>query len=294
MNRRIGVNTVLANQPFFTDVISPRVPTPDATTPPFSVRTKQKPLVAIVADDRALCATLAAQMDEAGFSHQTFHKGGTTLRFLEEHHVHLVLMEPFLQDVGGFEVLDRIRRSPVGPAVIIISGARGATNIARALDAGADDYLCLPHEAEELVARMRAVLRRTETSGDNRLTSNAALATGVFRFNGVEVHPERLELAASGRSAKIGRKEVGILCHLHANPGVIVSRHGLIHAVWGVHADVRSRSLDQYVAKLRTAFGRLGRSLGCLRTIHGIGYWYEPGEDAPERPAEERGKRRPA
>lgn len=265
---------------------------PGQPNPPISVRAKQKPLVAIVADDRALCAELAGQMDEAGFSHQTFHKGATALRFLEEHHVHLVLMEPFLQDVGGFEVLARIRRSPVGPAVIMISGARGAANIARALDAGADDYVCLPHEAEELAARMRAVLRRTETSGDNRLTSNAALATGVFRFNGVEVHPERLEITAAGRSSKVGRKEIGILCHLHANPGVIVSRHGLIHAVWGVHADVRSRSLDQYVAKLRTAFGRLGRGLECLRTIHGIGYWYEPAEEAPKGPAEERRPRR--
>ena len=258
------------------------------------MRTKQKPLVAIVADDRALCAELSAQLAEAGFSQQTFHKGATALRFLEENHVHLVLMEPLLQDVGGYEVLDKIRRSPVGPAVIMLSGAKGPANVARALDAGADDYVCLPHDVEELVARMRAVLRRTETSGDNRLTSNAALATGVFRFNGVEVHPERLEVVAGGRSVKIGRKEIGILCHLHANPGVIVSRHGLIHAVWGVHADVRSRSLDQYVAKLRTAFGKLGRSLGCLRTIHGIGYWYEPAEGTAEGPAEERRSRRPA
>ncbi|MGA0133986.1 MAG: response regulator transcription factor [Opitutales bacterium] len=258
------------------------------------MKSKQKPLVAVVADDRALCAELAAQLDEAGFTHQTFHKGATALRFLEENHVHLVLLEPFLQDIGGHEVLSRIRRSPVGPAVIMLSAARGAANAAHALDAGADDYVRLPHEGEELAARMRAVLRRTETSGDNRLTSNAALATGVFRFNGVEVHPERLEITADGRAAKIGRKEVGILCHLHANPGVIVSRHGLIHAVWGVHADVRSRSLDQYVAKLRTAFGRLGRELGCLRTIHGIGYWYEPVAEGQEKIGDGRRARRPA
>jgi DNA-binding response OmpR family regulator len=79
-----------------------------------------------------------------------------------------------------------------------------------------------------------------------------------------------------GKSCKLGRKEIGILYHLHANPGVIISRNSLIHAVWGVHANVRSRSLDQYIAKIREAFQKLGRGLECLRTIHGIGYWYEP------------------
>ena len=68
----------------------------------------------------------------------------------------------------------------------------------------------------------------------------------------------------------------GILYHLHANPGVIISRNSLIHAVWGVHANVRSRSLDQYIAKIRDAFSGFGRDLDFFRTIHGIGYWYEP------------------
>ena len=121
------------------------------------------------------------------------------------------------------------------------------------------------------------MLRRSETAGDSRLTVNAALGTDVFRFNGAEVHPERLELIfPSGKKHKLGRKELGILYHLHANPGVIISRHSLIHAVWGVHADIRSRSLDQYVAKIRDAFEDHGRKLDSLRTIHGIGYWYEP------------------
>jgi len=105
----------------------------------------------------------------------------------------------------------------------------------------------------------------------------------VFRFNGAEVHPERLELIfPSGKKHKLGRKELGILYHLHANPGVIISRHSLIHAVWGVHADIRSRSLDQYVAKIRDAFEDHGRKLDSLRTIHGIGYWYEPAPSGGE------------
>ena len=174
-------------------------------------------------------------------------------------------------------MLDKIRRLSHSPAVIFLSAQCEGHHVAQALEAGADDFVGKPHHPEELVARIRAVLRRSETAGDSRLTDNAALGTGVFLFNGAEVHPERLEIVfANGKKRKLGRKELGILYHLHANPGVIISRHSLIHAVWGVHADIRSRSLDQYIAKIRDTYADHGRSLACLRTIHGIGYWYEP------------------
>lgn len=244
---------------------------------------KQKPQVVIIADDRSLAATLNEQLVNASFSPQVFHKGATALKFIEENHTHLVLLDPSLADIDGLYLLDKIRRIGFAPAVIFLGSQRNPTHIAHVLEAGADDYIVKPHAEEELIARMKAVLRRSETAGDIRLTSNADLSTTTFSFNGAEVHPERLELVfGPGRRCKLGRKELGILYHLHANPGVIISRHSLIHAVWGVHADVRSRSLDQYIAKIREAFGRFGRSLDCFRTIHGIGYWYEPAPQTGE------------
>lgn len=244
---------------------------------------KQRPLVVIIEDDRGLAAAVADQLLGAGLSTQVFHKGATALKFVGESYVHLVLLDPDLPDIDGMAVLDSIQRLPRPPAVIFLSGQGGGEAVARALDAGADDFIPKPHHPAELVARIRTVLRRSETAGDNRLTGNAALGTSAFLFNGAEVHPVRLELVFPGGHAySLGRKQLGILYHLQANPGVIISRHSLIHAVWGVHADIRSRSLDQYIAKVREAFEEHGRKLDCLRTIHGIGFWYEP--EAP-RPA---------
>ena len=238
---------------------------------------KQKPLVVIIEDDRSLAANIADQLVAAGFASQMFHKGATALKFIGESHVHLVLLDPNLPDQDGLVLLEKIRRLSHSPAVIFLSAQRSGPQVATALEAGADDFIGKPHHPEELIARIHAVLRRSETAGDSRLTGNADLGTSVFLFNGVEVHPERLELVFGGsKRRKLGRKELGILYHLHANPGVIISRHSLIHAVWGVHADVRSRSLDQYIAKIREAFAEFGRGLECFRTIHGIGYWYEP------------------
>lgn len=242
---------------------------------------QQRPLIVIVEDERSLAASLHHQLEEAGFAAQTFHKGATALKFIEENHVHLVLLDPTLPDLDGHTVLERIRQAGNPSAVIFLSGVKSPAAVVKALEAGADDYIGKPHYPEELVARIHAVLRRSETAGDSRLTRNADLATSVFHFNGAEVHPERLELVfGPGKRRKLGRKEIGILYHLHANPGVIISRNSLIHAVWGVHANVRSRSLDQYIAKIREAFQQLGRGLECFRTIHGIGYWYEPASEA--------------
>ncbi len=238
---------------------------------------KQSPTIVIVEDERSLAAALSQQLALAGFTPQIFHKGSTALRFIAENHVHLVLLDPALPDIDGLTVLARLRQASSSPAVIFLSSQKGPSYVVKALEAGADDFISKPHHPEELVARIQAVLRRSETADDSRLTQNANLATSVFLFSGAEVHPDRLELLFSPQQRyKLGRKEVGILYYLHVNPGVIISRNSLIHAVWGVHANVRSRSLDQYIAKIREAFLGFGHSLDCLRTIHGIGYWYEP------------------
>ena len=240
---------------------------------------KQKPVVAIVEDDRSLASLIDEQLSDAGFATHVFHKGGSALKHLESNHAHIALLDLSLPDMDGMEVLARMQRLRSPVPVVFLSATDSEAAVARALDAGADDYVRKPFGSTELCARLRAVLRRTETARDLRLTRNADLATGVFSFGQAEVHPERLELDfGGGKRCKIGRKELGILFHLHANPGVIVSRHALIHSVWGVHADIRSRSLDQYVVKIRELYSRNGASLNCFRTIHGIGYWYEPEE----------------
>ena len=238
---------------------------------------KQKPVVAIIEDDRSLASLIAEQLSDAGFTTHTFHKGGSALRHLETSHAHVALLDLSLPDMDGMEVLARMQRLRAPVPTVLLSATDAEAAVVRALDAGADDYVRKPFGAAELCARLRAILRRTETARDLRLTRNADLATGAFAFGPAQVHPERLEVEFDGgKRCKLGRKELGILFHLHANPGVIVSRHALIHAVWGVHADIRSRSLDQYVVKIRELYTRNGASLDCFRTIHGIGYWYEP------------------
>jgi DNA-binding response OmpR family regulator len=245
--------------------------------PKVCMHNRQKPLVALVEDDRSLAALIAGQLEAGGFDSQAFHRGGSILRHLESEHASVVLLDLSLPDMDGLEVLARVQALPTPPPVVVLSSLDNPIVVARALDEGAEDYVRKPFDGGELCARLRAVLRRTAPARDQRLTRNADLGTDCFRFGPTQVFPDRLEIAFSnGQRQRIGRKEIGILLHLQANPGVIVSRHALIHAVWGAHANIRSRSLDQYVVKIRDLFGRNGEALDCFRTIHGIGYWYEP------------------
>ncbi len=142
---------------------------------------------------------------------------------------------------------------------------------------GGDDYITKPFSFPELIARIHAVLRRAETAHDFHITKNAALSQETFQFCDVDVNPVRLEIAfPNGKIEKIGRKELGILTYLASNIGTVLTRRSLIHAVWGIHADVRSRSLDQYIVKIRECYSRNDHTLEGFRTIHGVGFIYDP------------------
>ena len=90
------------------------------------------------------------------------------------------------------------------------------------------------------------------------------------------MNPHRLEVTfTDGEIESIGRKELGIFAYLASHPNKVLTRKNLIHSVWGIHADVRSRSLDQYIVKIRELYKRHSLTLDAFRTVHGVGYIYD-------------------
>jgi len=150
-------------------------------------------------------------------------------------------------------------------------------NKVKGLELGGDDYVTKPFGYAELVARIRAVLRRAESNTDFNVTKNVKVSDEPFEFVGAQITPDRLEISfPDGHIQKLGRKELGILAYLSANRGIVITRKALIHSVWGIHADVRSRSLDQYIVKIRDLFLEHGIKLDAFRTVHGVGYIFDP------------------
>ncbi|MGH8018191.1 MAG: response regulator transcription factor, partial [Opitutaceae bacterium] len=209
----------------------------------------------------------------------TYHRTAHALRFLKSNFANLMLLDITLPDQDGFSFLDELKKNEMNVPVIFLTGNDSEVSKVKGLELGADDYITKPFSAAELIARINAVLRRAESSHDFNVTKNARITDLPFEFEGASVDPRTLTVTfADGSTEKLGRKEFGIIAYLAANVGVIITRKNLIHSVWGLHADVRSRSLDQYIVKIRDLFGKKGRPLTNLRTVHGIGYEYSPAE----------------
>ncbi len=208
---------------------------------------------------------------------QAYNRTAPALRFLQHNFANLILLDVNLPDGNGFDLLRQMKELDINTPAIFLTANTHDQDKVKGLNLGGDDYVTKPFSYTELVARINAVLRRSEGKTDYNVTKNVRTTDGPFDFLGVKVHPDRLELEfPNGTTLKTGRKELGILAYLHSHVGVVITRKELIHSVWGIHADVRSRSLDQYIVKVRAAFEKNGLSLDCFKTVHGIGYIFEP------------------
>lgn len=238
---------------------------------------KPKPLILIVEDEKELAGLIAEQLEMAGMMTQVYHRAANVLRFLSNNFANLMLLDINLPDSSGFALLEELKKHNIQVPVIFLTASNSEVFKVKGLDMGGDDYMTKPFSFPELIARINAVLRRAETAQDFNITKNARLSQESFDFCGAEIMPTRLEAHfPDGEEMKIGRKELGIMTYLVSNKGVVLTRRSLIHAVWGIHADVRSRSLDQYIVKIRNNFADHGCSLDPFRTIHGVGYIYDP------------------
>jgi DNA-binding response OmpR family regulator len=239
--------------------------------------TTTKPLILLVEDDEDVANVTAEHLMEAGMLTQIFNRVKPAERFLKKNHVNLVLLDINLPDTDGFALLDHIRNTESPTPVIFLTGTDSESTKVRGLEIGADDYVTKPFSAGELVARIHAVLRRTDTLHDLKLTPNFTVGDEPFDFLGATVNGARMEITfADGATETLGRKELGILAHLYENKGKIIPRKNMIHAVWGPHANVKSRSLDQYIVKVRDLFKRHGCNDAPFRTVHGVGFIYDP------------------
>ena len=239
--------------------------------------TKPKPLVLIVEDESELANVIAEHLEAAGMQTQICNRCALAMRFLKNNFANILLLDLTLPDQNGFSFLEDLKREDLNIPTIFLTGNDSEISKVKGLELGADDYVTKPFSAPELVARIHAVLRRAEVAHDFNVTKNVKLTDAPFEFNTAMVNPTSMEITfTDGEVVSIGRKEIGILSYLQENPETIITRKNLIHSVWGIHADIRSRSLDQYIVKIRDLFKRKGVPLDNLKTIHGIGYQYEP------------------
>ncbi len=236
-----------------------------------------RPLIVVVEDEKELSSLICEHLEIAGMQTQPYDRCAHALRFLQRNFANLLLLDLNLPDSTGFQLLTELKQHDIHLPTIFLTGSTEEAHKLRGLEMGGDDYVTKPFSYAELVARIQAVLRRSEGQRDFHLAKNVRTIDQPFELLGTTIHPDRLEIDFPDATVHaIGRKELGILAYLDKHRHAVITRKELIHSVWGLHADVRSRSLDQYIVKIRSVFAERGISLDCFKTVHGIGFIFEP------------------
>lgn len=220
--------------------------------------------ILIIEDDADIAESLLYNLKREGFSPIVAESGekGLRLALNEKQPASLIILDLMLPGMSGLELCRRLRKESLTEKTPIIMLTAKATEVDKiaGLDIGADDYMVKPFSVKELVARLRAVLRRVsentvETFEDGNLTINYA----------------DMRVSCGDDSVKLTRKEYALLVHLVKNSGRVATRQQLLDNVWGYSYFGDTRTLDVHIRRLRQKLGDCG---GCIETVVGIGYRY--------------------
>jgi two-component system phosphate regulon response regulator PhoB len=222
-----------------------------------------KPFILVVEDEPALVTLLRYNFEAAGYEVATAPDGDEALMAIAERRPDLVVLDWMLPSISGLEVCRQIRRKPETRDVpVIMLTARGEeADRVRGLDSGADDYVTKPFSPAELVARVRAVLRRSRPS-----TAEEALD-----YAGIHMDLAAHRVTRNGRPIHLGPTEFRLLRHFLEHPGRVFAREQLLDAVWGHDVYVEPRTVDVHIRRLRKAINGEGEP-DVIRTVRSAGY----------------------
>jgi len=223
-----------------------------------------KRTVLVVEDEKAIADVVEMYLDQGNFKTRLATTGAEARRQLDDPSIGLVLLDLGLPDDDGIDVLREIRSRGALP-VIVVTARDGETDRVLGLELGADDYVTKPFSPRELVARVKAVLRREERTES---PDDAPITAGSVRLD-----PASREVTVDGKALELTRKEFDLLAYLVARPGRVLNRAQLLEAVWGYPDDVDSRTVDVHIAQLRRKLGK-----ACpVKTVRGVGYKADAG-----------------
>jgi DNA-binding response OmpR family regulator len=223
-----------------------------------------KGAILVVEDEQAIADLVRAYLKREGFGVVWAPSGELALEELTRHPVRLVVLDIGLPGIDGFEVCRRLR-ARTGVPIVMLSARDDEVDRVAGLEAGADDYVTKPFSPRELVARVKAILRRANGAG-------AGAESGVLSAADVELDRAAHTVTAGGEAVELTGREFDLLAALLANPGVVLSRDRLLELVWGGEFAGGTRTVDVHVAQLRAKLDRPD----LVQTVRGVGYKVAP------------------
>jgi two-component system response regulator RegX3 len=233
--------------------------------------------VLVVEDEDSFVEALRVGLQREGFRVQVAKDGAQALELFAAVEPDLVLLDVMLPKVSGIDVCREIRKHSKVP-IIMVTAKGSEIDTVVGLEVGADDYVTKPYRLRELVARMRAVLRRAPTDAPDSAPAGDAIEVGD-----VSLDPERHEVVIRGREVTLPLKEFELLSLLLDNAGRVLTRDTLIDRVWGHDYVGDTKTLDVHIKRLRAKVEEDPARPTRIVTIRGLGYKYEV--RSPQRPA---------
>ncbi|NDZ93555.1 response regulator transcription factor [Gordonia sp. SL306] len=225
--------------------------------------------VLIVEDEESLADPLAFLLRKEGFEASVVTDGAQALTAFDRVSPDIVLLDVMLPGMSGTEICKSLRARS-GVPVIMVTARDSEIDKVVGLELGADDYVTKPYSARELIARIRAVLRRGGDAGEEDL------AIGVLEEGPVRMDVERHTVAVNGQSTTLPLKEFDLLEYLLRNAGRVLTRGQLIDRVWGADYVGDTKTLDVHVKRLRSKIEPDPGTPKHLVTVRGLGYKFEP------------------
>lgn len=218
----------------------------------------------LIEDDKELCLSLAYQLRQDGFALDICHDGEEGLLWAAQQAHDLILLDRMLPRQDGLALLRQLRQRGIQTPVIFLTALGQVSDKTQGLNAGADDYLVKPFAYDELLARIRCVLRRP----------SAIAGGGMLSYGDIRYDPDSLTLYREGASTVLSKRLGDLLELFLRNPGQTLPRQTILLRVWGVDTEVEDGNLDNYAYFLRRSLRKVGSGL-CLTTVRGVGYRLE-------------------
>jgi two-component system phosphate regulon response regulator PhoB len=222
--------------------------------------------VLVIDDEKDIVSLLRYHLEKAGFQCLEGMDGAVALRLVREHHPDLLILDLMLPGMDGLEICRHLRQDAATARLPILMLTAKAEEVDRVvgLEVGADDYVVKPFSPRELVARVRAILRRAQEPTD----------LSVRRLGELEVDESRHSVAVQGTPVELTAKEFGLLCALIRANGRVLNREQLLEGVWGYAdaAEIESRTVDVHIRRLRE---KLGPEAKRIVTVKGVGYRFD-------------------
>jgi len=218
--------------------------------------------ILIVDDEEMIVRTVKAYLDREGFKTYTAYDGEAALQAFEEKGPDLIILDLMLPKMSGIEVTKAIRAKSTVPIIMLTAKAAEADRVV-GLELGADDYVVKPFSPRELVARVRAVLRRYEGDG---------MEAERIISGDVEIDLKTRELQVRGKSIELTPTEFDLFVYLARHPGQVFTRLQLLREVQGYTYDSFARTIDTHVKNLRRKIEADPKNPAYILTVHGVGY----------------------